>query len=177
MKRAFLRALLDQRTSIMQRWRATLEQAPLHTPLAKPELLAYLMDQTLDELILTADDSTSRDLGSGDLVTRMSPAHCSTCALNPYIGFFLAGESALVSAVRSIEADPTLSENDLLSCETELLFAFRVMSHREVNEFCEICWITHPAASSKERTTLPRDCPFKASIRRFPKMTMADALA
>jgi len=164
MKRAFLRAIMTRRAVIKLRWRATLEQAPLYTPLASPALLAYMMDRTLDELILATTYPKVPENHSSRHDSLITSKSCSTCGLNPYIGYFLAGEDALVSAVRTIEVSPALSENELLGSEIELLFAFRVIAHREVNDFCEICWIEHPAASFEEPSTLPRSCPFKAMV-------------
>jgi len=164
MKRAFLRAVMARRAAITLRWRATLEQAPLYTPLATPALLAHMMDRTLDELILTIKNPKVSENHSGRHDPLISSKSCSTCGLNPYIGYFLAGEAALVSAIRSIETSATLSENDLLGSEIELLFAFRVIAHREVNDFCEICWIEHPSASFVEHSTLPGLCPFKTMV-------------
>lgn len=162
MKRAFLRALVEQRASIKQRWRAVLQAAPTHTPLANPDLLAHMIDETLEELLWEVMYPKAGTNCTDAAITVGLAKRGSGCGLNPYIGYFLAGESALVGTIRTIAPTSTLLENDILCAETELLFAFRVMSHREVNAFCEICRIERPAArSGHERQTLPELCPHK----------------
>ena len=161
MKRAFLRALLARRAAIKQRWRAALQSAPTHTPLANPDLLAYMMDETLDELLVTVWHPKAVPHCNDANTTCVLAKTCNGCGLNPYIGYFLAGEAALVGAIRSIQPSHDLSENQILNAEIELLFAFRVLSHREVNSFCEICRVEHPSAAHGDQPTLPRECPFK----------------
>ena len=173
MKRAFLTVLLTKKDFIKQRWRDILEQAPLHSPLGNPDLFAYMMDHTLDDLIRpTKGPKYAREDGDENVSTMLQKP-CKTCGLNPYIGYFLAGEAALVSAIRTIEPGILLSENDILASEIKLLFAFRLLSHREVNHFCEICWIQNPAASSAVASTLPTICPFKADLNRDEEEFMA----
>lgn len=161
MKRAFLRALLARRAAIKLSWRAALQHAPTHTPLANPDLLAYMIDKTLDELLLTINYPLSSTNGSDSTTMSTLTRTPFGCGLNPYIGYFLAGESALVSVIRTVEPHAHLTENDILGGEIELLFAFRVLSHRDVNAFCEICRIEHPAELQGEPSVLPKNCPFK----------------
>lgn len=162
MKRAFLRALVEQRASIKQRWRAVLQAAPTHTPLANPVLLAYMIDETLEELLWEVMYPKASTHRSEPALTVALARSCSGCGLNPYIGYFLAGEAALVGTIKMMEPTSQLTENDILCAETELLFTFRVMSHREVNAFCEICRIERPAARfGNQPQSLPDLCPHK----------------
>ncbi len=177
MKRAFLRTLNRRRALIKQRWRAVLEHAPTRTPLANPELLAYMIDDTLDELLSgsLSDSATppvrhhdGGEFDPHDAAKALVLSSCR-CGLNPYIGFFLAGESALVSVIREIEPIGQMSEHDILAAETQLLFALRVIGHRDVNSFCEVCRIEHPAAASPGVASLPENCPFKSAEQNAAK--------
>ncbi len=167
MKAAFLRTLNRRRALIKQRWRAVLEHAPTRTPLANPQLLAYLIDDTLDELLpgptQGAAPPSSRHPDSLVELHDAAKVFLSSCrcGLNPYIGFFLAGEAALVSVIREIEPTEQLTEHEILAAETKLLFALRVIGHRDVNAFCEVCRVEHPAAMSPGISSLPLNCPFK----------------
>lgn len=163
MKRAFLTALQASRETIKELWRANLRKVPLHTPLANPDLLAFMMDESLDEVLPSPSRiESSRPQRADWSATSELAKQGQCCGLNPYIAYFLAGEAALVAVIRGIEPGPRLSENDILTSETELLFSFRVASHREINAFCEICQISSPSAGSTDHyTRLPDACPFK----------------
>ena len=160
MKNAFLRALRARRSAIKRRWRATLQNAPTRTPLANPDLLAYMMDETLDELFVTAEHPKSSPPNHDHIAVSVLTEVCSGCGLNPYIGYFLAGEAALVEAIRTIKPTHELTENKILNAEIRLLFAFRVLSHREVNAFCEICRVSHPSVQGNG-PSLPQSCLYK----------------
>jgi len=161
MKRAFLRVLLGQRASIKQRWRAVLQAAPIHTPLANPDVLAHLIDDTLEELFWGVLYQRAGSVGNEEGDTKYLVEMGSRCGLNPYVGYFLAGEAALVGEIKTLKPTAQLSENEILLAESELLRAFRMMSHREVNAFCEICRIERPAERCGQDHALPDVCPHK----------------
>ncbi|HEU5080038.1 MAG TPA: hypothetical protein VFT72_12565 [Opitutaceae bacterium] len=145
MKRAFLHALKRRRALITQRWRNLLEQLPTRSALGKPELLAYMIDDTLDELF-EPEAYQSEDFQGciqPATTTHKPPTHCR-CGVNPYIAFFLAGEAAIVSVVRELVETRQLSEHGILFAESELLFFLRVLAHRDINGFCEVCRLQHP---------------------------------
>lgn len=119
------------------------------------------MDETLEELLWSILYPKSTAVRNDHVTTPELTITSSSCGLNPYIGYFLAGEAALVGVIKMIEPTPELSENDILCAETELLFAFRGLGHREVNAFCEICQIEKPSATHGSGCTLPEACPYK----------------
>lgn len=153
MKRAFLNALRRRRALIKQRWRNLLEQTPVRTALGNPELLAYLIDDTLNEL-LASETYLSEDVSNHEHFAEPAhkPAGNCRCGANPYIGFFLTGEAALVSVIRELLETKELNEHGILTAETEMLFALRVRAHRDVDGFCEICQIGQSNAASPEKT-------------------------
>lgn len=61
------------------------------------------------------------------------------CTVSLYIEYLLAGETAIRKVIKAIAPELRLSEAEMSEHETELLFSFRVLHHKEVNEFCEHC--------------------------------------
>ena len=169
MKCALLSALLARKATIKEQWRSTLQSCPAHSPLAHPDLLGYLIDETIDELTLALWQERPETTSSANSGLGTGSAFSISCAYNPYVGYFLAGESALVSAIRTIAPTAELSENEILAEEIELLSAFRALSRREVVSFCRICQIEHPASMGKGHSVLPKSCPFKHAMLFKPK--------
>lgn len=168
MKQSFLKSVMARRSTIKQRWLGYLRQAPARTPLANPELLAYMMNETLTELFAMKSATSAPNLEIDRTTTTVLARTACRCGLNPYIGYFLAGEAALVSVIREMKPSSCLTENDILRCETELLFSLRVLGHQEVDAFCIICRIEHPSSDSPcNSASLPSDCPFKESAPDF----------
>jgi len=166
MKCAFLQELVRRRAEIARHWRTMLKDAPAHTALGHPDTLAFMIEPTLTELF-------QRALQHPELSwTPQSPPvirlveSVSRCALNPMIGYYLAGESAITRVVHEMRPFGDLTETDILSSEDELLALLRSLGRSDVTSFCEICLIETPTkATSKAGATVPTTCPFKAQKR------------
>ena len=82
---------------------AALQNAPSRSPLANPDLLAYLIDETLGDLLASIlyppVDATSTDDVPHAELAKVTPG----CGSNPYTGYFLASAAALVATTRPIE--------------------------------------------------------------------------
>lgn len=95
MQEAFIRALEGRRAQIRARWETFLRIEKVHTPLANPDTLVYLFDQTLNEVF--------HALGTPPPARSAAPpAHASET--NPLYAYFIAGEQALLEALILIQA-------------------------------------------------------------------------
>ncbi|MGC4074260.1 MAG: hypothetical protein QM760_17455 [Nibricoccus sp.] len=172
MKSAFLQELLHHRAEITRRWRVALQEAPVYTALGNADTLAFLIEPTLNQLFdiaRTRPEATwSPQMPPSSLL--VEPA--SRCAINPMIGYYLAGESALTGTVRGMRATDSMTETDILVSEGELLAILRSLGRVEITQFCEICRIEVPStATARVSLTVPATCPFKASqARRHPPL-------
>ena len=131
MHELMLRALRDRRPQVCARWEALLRIEPLHTPLAHPDTLVFLFDQTLDEVL------TALPKGAGKPV-RLRP-RCE-CDCNPMRVYFPALEQALLEALVLAQSElPALSIEERVGAVTELCTKLRRIARREMAIFDEIC--------------------------------------
>jgi len=90
MQEAFIRALRSRRAQIRARWETFLRIEKVNTPLANPDTLVYLFDQTLDEVFAALHDTP---------VPRHPAPPAGPCEKNPLCAYFVAGEQALLEAL------------------------------------------------------------------------------
>ena len=140
MKKAYLEALQGRRAEIKRQWDTLLRAAPPTTPLAHPDTLVHLMDESLRQLFsLFHSRSTRSWLIRHPPTTNRIGSDCH-CRLNPLINYFIAGQTALAFVAQSVPREEHHLENlDATACVDELLLTFRFLSHREINAFCEVC--------------------------------------
>jgi len=164
MKSAFLHELIRRRATIVQGWRSALREVPVHTAFGNPDTLAFMIEPTLTRLFRAAVERPAPlwSPQSPPAIRLVEPV--SSCALNPMIGYFLAGECAIAYIVRGIAPRGELTETDILISESELLAQLRDLGRHEVTSFCEICLVEAPAtATALVKATVPLTCPFKAN--------------
>lgn len=166
MKAAFLHQLVLRRDETVRRWLHTLKEAPVYSALGNPETLRYMIGPTLDRLFMAVREHVADGWSpeAPPAKVRLMEA-ASRCALNPMIGYYLAGEAALVSVVKEIAPCADFSETDLLVSESQLLTLLREMGRAEITGFCEICRVREPVKAMAGHTCsgLPETCPFKAA--------------
>jgi hypothetical protein len=90
MQEAFISTLRERRAQIRARWEAFLRIEKVNTPLANPDTLVYLFDQTLDEVFAALKDPPA---------PRQSAPPAGACEKNPLFAYFVAGEQALLEAL------------------------------------------------------------------------------
>lgn len=162
MKGAFIEALESRVEFVKCLWRFALVRAPVRSPLGNPDILAFMMDDTLSRLFSIVRLQTRSDSPVQRPVESPLVSPFCRCALNPFIGYHLAAESALVSAVRQLPAITSLGENDVLTSERELLEALHVLGRSDIHGFCELCRIEAPSlVAAGVGSTLPEFCPHK----------------
>jgi len=130
-----------QRTLLKTEWRRRLRIEPASTPLANPDTLVYLMDETLMQLeTLVRDRPASRWLRLRK--THLEPLRSlCPCGLNPLLAYFITGIEAL-DVVLSSEGYLTEAEISTL-CQ-----AWHFLAQSEIEALCEgCCRVCAPALS------------------------------
>ena len=95
MQETFIRALEGRRAQIRTRWETFLRIEKVSTPLANPDTLVYLFDQTLNEVFHAL---------IGPPPARAVAPPLSARDTNPLYAYFVAGEQALLEALILIQA-------------------------------------------------------------------------
>jgi hypothetical protein len=130
-----------QRTPLKAEWRCRLRIEPVSTPLANPDTLVYLMDETLTQLeALVRDRPASRWLRLRK--THLEPLRSlCPCGLNPLLAYFVTGVEAL---------DAILSTDGYLTGEEifTLCQGWHFLAQSEIEALCEgCCRVCAPALS------------------------------
>jgi hypothetical protein len=140
MQEAFIRTLSARRVQIRARWEAFLRIERVNTPLANPDALVYLFDQTLDEVFAKLRDPSPRHtLGP------LEPAS----GKNPLVAYFIAGEQALLEALvfaqaDSQELDPAERDADLATLKSIM----RTIARRDIGSLEGLSRSKKPAADA-----------------------------
>ncbi len=124
MEEAFIHTLRSQRAQIRARWEALLRIEKVNTPLANPDTLVFLFNQTLDEVFKTLSHPHARH---PDITIECASGN------NPLLAYFRAGEQALLEAlilaqVESRHLEPRKRDADV----AELKQVLRTIARREI---------------------------------------------
>ncbi|MEO6995714.1 MAG: hypothetical protein ABI273_19065 [Lacunisphaera sp.] len=134
METAVIRALEVQRPAIRLQWESLLRLEPVSSPLAQPDLLVRLLDQTLDEIFVLLRAWSSRRHPT------RTPAPGCPCGRNPLLAYYTAGQQALREALVMIQAGtPALmvaDRDDAFICLDQV---FQHIARREIEAFCALC--------------------------------------
>jgi len=129
--------LQAMRPQIRERWEALLRVERLHTPLANPDTLVYMFDQTLDEVLAGLPRGPVRS--AGPRLTCQSKA-------NPMQVYFPAMEQALLEALIHAQAGHLKPEAGKRrtaaghhAAVTELRATLRRIARREIAAFDKLC--------------------------------------
>src|SRR5215216_826371 len=136
---ALIDALTRRRESIRARWKTLLKCERVNTPLARPELLVYLMAPTLDN-IFAALRHLPRTAVSWNTGEEESDRASCACGRNPLLVFFLSGEQALLEELIHLQAEAPNSVPGRHAVDvTELYLVLRREARTEVRAFCAVC--------------------------------------
>jgi hypothetical protein len=130
-----------QRTRLKAEWRRRLRIEPASTPLANPDTLVYLMDETLAQLeALVRDRPAPRWLRLRK--THLGPLRSlCPCGLNPLLAYFSTGVEALDAI---LSTDGYLTEEKI----STLCQAWHFLAQSEIEALCEgCCRVCAPALS------------------------------
>ena len=146
MHEALLRALRNQRPTLLARWESLLRADPSPNALGHPDLLVLMMDWTLEEWESTLRRPNARKRRSAGVGMSAASSVDCPCGQNPLLGYFRAAETALDEALARLAAPN--DGDDLHSVEwalardtfaTEARRALRHVADREVSTFCAVC--------------------------------------
>lgn len=122
MKESLLHSLERRRAEIRLRWAALLKLEKPPSPLADPDILVYLFDRTLDE-VLTVQPAARRP----------PPSPASRCACNPLQHYFSTLEQALLETLVWVQLDePTLTAEERVASVGDLCASLRRVARREI---------------------------------------------
>ena len=96
MHKEIIEALQQRRAQIRARWEALLRIEKVTTPLANPDTLVFALDQSLDEIFSTLDQSLPHLPGTSSIPSD-SPS--------PWRAYFQAGEQALLESLVLLQAE------------------------------------------------------------------------
>lgn len=117
------------RPAIKQRWEALLRLEPALTPLASPDTLVFLMDETLRQL------NSALQARSFAAWLKMNAIHVAPtqsrcrCSINPLLTYYTTGELALRAAAGAA----------LGAKIEEVLLYFHSLGQREIEALCGVC--------------------------------------
>lgn len=129
-------ALGTQRALVRARWEALLRKSHVSSALADPDVLVFMMDRTLDELMKNLQQPPERPQ------EEETDSIVCECGMNPLLGYFKAAEAALVETLESICRNlPALSDMEQRESFTDLRCELERMRCKEVTTFCGVCQI------------------------------------
>jgi len=130
MSPAFLRTLRARRATIRSRWEALLRIERVTTPLANPDTLVYLFNQTLDEVFALLAAPGER----GPLLPLPEG-----CACNPFRAYYVAGEQALLEALVLAQAARPGGAAERAEAVAELKLAVNTIAGRDIDSMNGLC--------------------------------------
>jgi hypothetical protein len=133
MEESLVQPLQARRAEIRSRWSDLLHVERALSPLAHPDTLAFLLDETLENIFT----------GLSSAVGQKNPApawpRCA-CGLNPYLRFYVAGELALLEALVIVQAEIHMRDaNARDRAVLELYAVVRRFACDDVELFCSLC--------------------------------------
>ena len=133
MEESLVQLLRTKCAGIRSRWSDLLHVERALSPLAHPDTLAFLLDETLENIFT----------GLSSAVGQKNPApawpRCA-CGLNPYLRFYVAGELALLEALVIIQAEIHMRDaNARDRAVLELYAVVRRFACDDVELFCSLC--------------------------------------
>jgi len=134
-----LKQLRARRPEIRREWERLLRAVPAPTPLGHPDVLAHLIDRTLNVLFASLGAPGSRRRPAPPFSNADIRAECR-CGRNPLLAYYLAGERALREWLVAVSADagdspPQAREKSLM----EMYLVLHDISRRDVGLFCSLC--------------------------------------
>jgi len=138
---ASVNRLESLRPAIKREWEKLLRTEPALSPMANPDTLVFLMDESLKQLAdcLRARPSRSGPGKSPPLIAPLQ-RRCP-CGLNPLLNYYATGELA-VHAASAARLDGAELE--------ETLLCFHLLAQREIDTLCSVCQHKHGTACANE---------------------------
>jgi len=134
-----VKRLRARRPAIRRAWEALLRAEPVATPLGHPDVLAHLINRTLNVVLGSLGTGARRHRYAQPSSYSAIRAIC-VCGRNPLLAYFLAGERALQEAVfQAWEEARDLPPETRDRAVAELYLVVNDIARREVESFCSLC--------------------------------------
>ncbi len=147
MDKNLVAAMRARRLLIRERWEALMRTERANSPMADPDLLVHLLDDTLHE-IFTILSGTDCGETAPTLPHAAGSAECP-CGSNPLIAYFIAGEQAMLEGLILVQAEAeTFDPVQRDRAVDTLLLVFRTIAHREISGFCGVCQLNRVMVKS-----------------------------
>ena len=138
MEGSLVRQLQASRAEIRSRWNDLLHVERALSPLAHPDTLVYLLDETLEK-IFAGLSSAGGEKNPAPLASPPAWPRCD-CGRNPYLRFYVAGEHALLEALVLIQAESHVRDANARDLAVlELYGVVRHFARNDVELFCSLC--------------------------------------
>jgi hypothetical protein len=134
MDAGFVEQLRLRAYSICSQWETLLRLEPVHSPLANPDALRYLIPETFREVLETLTKIAAQPPLDD---TPLSLPACD-CGHNPYRAYYKAAEQALVEAAVLIQVRAERKPRHPGEIAS-VLHALRSLALRDIEAFCGIC--------------------------------------
>ena len=135
MQPKLLSKLRARSAAIRSQWEALLRVEPVTGPLANPDVLAYLIPNSLEQIFAELAKPSREPLSL--LATKDYLPACD-CRNNPYFAYFIAGKQALVEAVVLAQAGLPVDEHHP-SDVAATMRVVRRLARSEIDAFCGAC--------------------------------------
>ncbi len=137
-----------------ERWETLLRLEPTLTPLANPDTLVFMMDETLAQLSSAIKArSFKRWLKNNPALVAPMQSRCH-CSINPLLTYYTTGELAL-RAAGGADLGPDLEE---------VLLYFHSLGQREIEALCGVC--THQGTEACPDLQMARSVALSTRLRR-----------
>lgn len=129
MKARVIERLETRRPAIKKQWERLLRAEPVSSPLAKPDTLVFMMDDTVAQLVAALRSRSFKSwLRRSPVLIAPLQARCA-CGLNPLLAYFATGERALLGVLGELDAE---------SAHLVRLH-FHALAQREIDALCGVC--------------------------------------
>jgi len=124
--------LKSQRLTLKAEWRRRLCAEPVSTPLANPDVLVHLMDETLDQLAQLVQTQPAARWCTMHKVHLQPLRTFCPCGLNPLLNYFSTGGAALAMILSGAAG---MSERE----KPRLGAAWDFIAQQEIQALCGMC--------------------------------------
>jgi len=128
------------RSAIKREWETLLRAEPTLSPLGHPDMLVFLMDETLDQLHDGLQGQPLKDWLSRSPALVAPLQRSCLCRINSLLNYYTTGELAVRAATAKVLKPEEVEEAVLI---------FHALAHQEIETLCSVC--RHPPGADCQR--------------------------
>lgn len=154
METKLIQLIEANRASIRRHWKALLQRNGAVTPMAHPDSLVHMIDLTLNE-VLVALRSQKISRHAEPPPNYKSLLKGCGCGRNPLLGYFMAGEQALIKTFVQTGVDAAGPH----PAAAEIYVVLHRLARRELESFCSLCQYGAACPRKSTHPTPHHACP------------------